>query len=158
MSLKKINQVKSDRGFKIWDLLVYGVILAAAAALLIAVFVRRDNNPLKGIIITVGEETALTYDFETGIAEYTDVEQGGMIEVEQQTESLFVFSVRRGKHYNRVRIDKSARTVKVIAADCSRNDCVYTSAIKDNSGMIYCSPNDMKIMPYDYHESPDIII
>ena len=33
MSLKKIEQVKADKGFKIWDLVIYGVVLALTAVL-----------------------------------------------------------------------------------------------------------------------------
>ena len=33
MSLKKVAQVKNDKGFKIWDLIIYGAVILLAAAL-----------------------------------------------------------------------------------------------------------------------------
>ena len=51
MSLKKVRQTKADKGFKIWDLIVYGAIIALAVVLFIVVFTTRDTSPLSGIRI-----------------------------------------------------------------------------------------------------------
>ena len=53
MSLKKVAEVKKDRGFKIWDLIIYGTVLLLAAALFIAVFATRNTDPLSGVRISV---------------------------------------------------------------------------------------------------------
>ena len=41
MSLKKVNQVKKDRFFKIWDILIYGIVAVVIVALFLAVTLRR---------------------------------------------------------------------------------------------------------------------
>ena len=46
MSLKKVREVKSDRGFKIFDLLVYGIIAALIVALFVTLFAVKDRSPL----------------------------------------------------------------------------------------------------------------
>jgi len=44
MSLKKIQQVKKDKGFKIFDLIIYGIIILTVAVLFIAIFATRNTN------------------------------------------------------------------------------------------------------------------
>ena len=43
MSLKKVEQVKADKGFKIWDLIIYGVIAVTVAVLFIVIFATKDE-------------------------------------------------------------------------------------------------------------------
>ncbi len=66
MSLKKVSQVKADKGFKIWDLIVYGAIVIIIAVIFIAVFVTKDAGPLKGIRIYSAENLVFEYDFTSG--------------------------------------------------------------------------------------------
>ena len=49
MSLKKIEQVKADKGFKIFDLIVYAVIIVSVAVAFTVLFTVRDDSPLSGI-------------------------------------------------------------------------------------------------------------
>ena len=49
MSLKKVEQVKKDRFFKIWDILIYGIIAAVIVALFLAVTLTADKSSLSGI-------------------------------------------------------------------------------------------------------------
>lgn len=152
MSLKKINEVKADRGFKIFDLIIYGAVLAVAAALFLAVFLTRDNSPLAGIRITVAEQTVYEYDFKEGEISC----DASRVEKEDKGE-IIVLTVRAGNGYNTVEINKSG-SVKVTSADCGKRDCVYTPELKDNNGLIYCSPHKLKIMPYDYDPDGGTII
>ncbi|MCX4286764.1 MAG: hypothetical protein OSJ68_05690, partial [Clostridia bacterium] len=64
MSLRKIEQLKADKGFKIWDLIVYGVIITVAITLMIILFAVRDTSALKGIRIYVVNNIIYEYDFE----------------------------------------------------------------------------------------------
>ena len=66
MSLKKVEQVKADKGFKIWDLIIYGAIAVIVAVLFITLFAVRDTSPLKGIRVVLGNEVVYEYDFENG--------------------------------------------------------------------------------------------
>ena len=152
MSLKKINEVKADRGFKIFDLIIYGAVLAVAAALFLAVFLTRDNSPLAGIRITVAEQTVYEYDFKEGEISC----DCSLVEKEDKGE-IIVLTVRAGNGYNTVEINKSG-SVKVTSADCGKRDCVYTAAITNSSGMIYCSPHKLRILPYDFEADDNIKI
>ena len=63
MSLKKVTQVKADKGFKLPDLIIYCALLVLVAVTFIVVFTTRDDSPLKGIRIYVKSEIVYEYDF-----------------------------------------------------------------------------------------------
>ncbi len=82
MSLKKIEQVKADKGFKIWDLIIYGVIAVLVAVLLTVAFTAFNHEPLTGIKISAGSRTTLRY---TTVFEY---EFGGEVKILSDTVSV----------------------------------------------------------------------
>ncbi|MGN0806518.1 MAG: hypothetical protein ACI4MC_05715, partial [Candidatus Coproplasma sp.] len=63
MSFKKIKQVKNNKWFRVWDLLVYGVILAFVAVLFIVFAVNRDTSPLEGVSLSYRGVQIYTYEF-----------------------------------------------------------------------------------------------
>jgi len=152
MSLKKVTQVKADKGFKIWDLVVYGAVLIIIAAIFLAVFLTKDESPLKGVRIYVQDTAVFEYDFQSG--EYKNAES---VAVEKEENGLKI-TVSAGGGYNVVFIDLKEKSVKVTEADCGKRDCVYTAAITDNGGMIYCSPHKLRILPFDFEADDDIKI
>lgn len=161
MSLKKVEQIKKDRGFKILDLIIYGAIVAIIVILFIVLFATRDTDPLHGIRISVNNVAVFECNFDDGT--YGALTEDGTVTYEkpQKGEKLIV-TVHSGGGYNIVEIDLDERVVRVTDADCRRNDCMYTKLnpvqITDNNSVIYCSPHAMSIEPlnfeYDY-DTPD---
>ena len=146
MSLKKIEQVKADKGFKLSDLFVYAAIVTLVVVLFIVIFATRDDSPLKGIRIYVKNEIVYEYDFGDG----QRMLNGNYTEVISNDEKTVVLKINTGGNdYNIVHIDKEG-SVKVTEANCGKNDCVYTPELKNSGGVIYCSPHRMKIVPFDY--------
>lgn len=147
MSLKKVADVKADKGFRIWDLIIYGVIAALAVILFAVIFATRDTGPLSGIRVYVANEAVFEYDFTSG--EYTNLNPSvaGII---SDGDDCLTIRINATEGYNIVVIDKSG-SVKVSEADCTKNDCVYYPAISDNSGFIYCLPHRLKILPCDFN-------
>ncbi|MDE6613426.1 MAG: NusG domain II-containing protein [Clostridia bacterium] len=153
MSLKKIEQVKKDRGFKILDLIIYGAVLALVAALFIAVFTTRDTSALTGVKITVGTESVFEYEFGGEPQKKADC-----VTVEEDGKSITVTVVTDGGT-NVVYIDKAEKTAKMIEADCRGKQCMYFPELDNNSKYIYCSPHGVKVEPlFRDWNSPDIII
>ena len=144
MSLKKVDEVKADKGFKIWDLVIYGAIAALVVALFIALFETRDSSPLKGIQISVKGEVVYEYDFEKG-----EVSRADCVQTQSEEGSLITLRVEAGGGYNIIEVNKNG-WVRVTDADCSSKDCVYTPKITDSGGIIYCHPHALRIIPYDY--------
>lgn len=154
MSLNKVTEVKADKGFKIRDLAVYGAVILIIAVIFIAVFVTRDTSPLKGVKIYTDEVLVFEYNFTNGEYKNSSLET---VTVTPAENSLKIKITANGG-YNVVEINTKERTVKVTEADCGKRDCVYTAAITNSSGMIYCSPHKLRILPYDFEADDNIKI
>lgn len=151
MSLKKVAEVKKDKGFKIWDLIIYGTVLLLAAALFIAVFATRNTDPLSGIRISVRDgvfseyKVVFEYNFTT-----EPVYDSDTVEVEENGNILKVTVRTQNNGYNIIEIDKSARTATVTDANCKSRRCVYSPSITDNNRDIHCDTHGLKIEPFAY--------
>ncbi len=154
MSLKKVEQVKSERGFRIWDLLVYGIVAVLIVALFLSVFLTRDKSPLTAVGIYVNNQKVFVYDFEKG--GYEILTKDGGITVESGAKSLTV-KINNDYGYNEIVIEKAGK-VYATAADCGGKDCTHMRPITDKSGIIYCSPHRLRIVPDDYKPDDDGII
>ncbi|MDE6667867.1 MAG: NusG domain II-containing protein [Clostridia bacterium] len=156
MSLKKVEQIKKDKGFRLFDLIIYGVVLAVAAITFIVVFTTRNTDPLTGVKIFVNAEEVFTYEF-GGEAVFTESDT---ITVEEDSSGITVTLHTHGNGLNKAYINKSAKTVKMTEANCKGKDCVlYTSEMRNNSDIIFCPPHGVKIEPLQKNlESPDLEI
>ena len=145
MSLKKVNEVKKDRGFKLLDLIIYISLALTAAALFIAIALTGEKTPLEGVIFQLSGETVYEYSFKDGELH----RDKGSVFVLDDNEEFILLEVKSGNGYNRVKIDKAGE-VRVTGADCGKGDCMYSAPIKDGGGMIYCSPHRLKIIPFGF--------
>lgn len=151
MSLKKIEQIKTDKGFKLPDLIIYGVIILLVVALFIAVFATKNKNPLTGIRVYL--ETDVVFEYEFGSAPvYND-----KVKIEEDGKGITV-TISDGNDYNVLYIDKDKKTVKMTEANCRGKQCLYFKEISDNNKFIYCNPHRLKVEPFsrDY-DDPNII-
>ena len=149
MSYKKIEQVKKTKYFKLWDILVYGIILLLIAALFLVTFLIGDKTSANGFIIRQADKVVFTYYFDTDKYEYSLTD--GIISIDSENESTLSLTVHTQDKsgYNKIIVDKINNSVKVEDANCSllRKDCVYTPALTDNSSVISCLPHEMYIQP-----------
>ena len=154
MSLKKVNQVKKDRFFKIWDILIYGIVAVVIVALFLAVTLTQDTGALTGINIYYQDALAFTYDFDED--EY-DIRLKNNIRVEAENSDhiTLIFCENGGSFdgptdYNIIEIDKRERTVQVTDADCSNRGCVYSQPLGETSRPIMCPTHNLRIEPSGY--------
>lgn len=155
MSLKKVEQVKKDKGFRLFDLIIYGVVLVVAVIVFIVVFITGNKDPLTGVKIYVDAEEVFTYEF-GGKPVFTESEG---LTVEEDDKGVTVTIRTANDGLNTVYIDKSAQTVKMTEANCKGKHCVYFPEMSNNKDVIYCSPHGVKIEPLARNlESPDIKI
>ena len=157
MSLKKIEQVKKDKGFKIFDLIIYGVILVTVAALFISIFTTRNTDPLTGIKVYLSSEVVFEYEF--GVT--ASAQDGVKSEVVQAEEdgNKIKLTVKDGSDLNVIEIDKSKTTVKMVEANCKGKQCLYFPTMDNNSKYIYCSPHRVRVEPFiNKLNDPNIII
>ena len=153
MSLKKIEQVKADKGFRLFDLIIYGAIAAIVVVLFIVIFVTRDTSPLRGISVRLGNNAVFEYDFENG--KYSDYDEN-IVVINEDTDENLVITVYSDGGYNKISINKSGK-VKVVEADCRHKDCKLPT-ITDNNTVIHCMTHSLIIEPYGFDVDNDIII
>lgn len=147
MAIKKIEQIKEGKFFRIWDIVAYGVIVAVTVALFLGIFLSRDKSPTDGIKISYNGVQVFTYDYSSNEYEIVAAENIEIVSDDSRT-LTFVFYTRGKRGYNKIVIDKIEKSVKVVDADCSTHkDCVYTPALADNSSIISCPPHSMLIEP-----------
>ncbi|MDE7301444.1 MAG: NusG domain II-containing protein [Clostridia bacterium] len=149
MAVKKIEQIKEGKFFRIWDLVAYGVIVAVTVALFLGIFLSRDASPTDGIKISYNGEVVFTYEYasdEYKIFSDSNIDEESIVDTDESLTLVFYTQGKRG--YNKIVIDKLKKSVKVVDADCSTHkDCVYTPALADNSSIISCPPHSMLIEP-----------
>ncbi|MDE7306899.1 MAG: NusG domain II-containing protein [Clostridia bacterium] len=154
MSLKKIEQVKKDKGFKLFDLIIYGVVAVLVAVLFIVVFTTRDASPLTGVRIYLRAEIVFEYEFDKPLPE----ELHECVEVKEDGDGITV-TITSGGDTNVVYIDTDKGTVVMKEANCNGKQCVYFPKIDNNSKFIFCSPHGVKVEPFSRDlDSPDLII
>ena len=154
MSLKKVEQVKADKGFRIWDLIIYGVIAVTVAVMLVVVFVTRDESPLTGVRVFVEGRAVFEYEFD-GEPVYSDTVTAEQVKEDAKGLTVTVNCADGG--WNVIYIDKSQKTVKVTEANCNGKQCAYFPAINDNNKLIYCNPHGLRIEPlFRDYSSPDL--
>lgn len=153
MSLKKVREVKADKGFKKWDLIVYGVVILLVAALFIVTLFTRDTRELIGIRVYVYNDVVFEYDFKENKYTLTD-----SAEILTEDENSLTVKITNKKDYNVVAVDKKGGA-RVIEANCHTKDCVYTAEIVNNGGAIFCLSHGLKVLPYGYDiDNGDIIM
>ncbi len=146
MSLKKIEQVKKDKGFKIFDLIIYGVIALTVAVLFIVIFATRNSDPLTGIKVYVNSELVFEYEFDV-TASADDGIKSAIVQAEEES-GIIKVTVTDGDEKNVFEIDKKQKTVKMVEANCKGKQCLYFPVMNDNSDFIYCSPHRVRIEPF----------
>ncbi|MDE7454054.1 MAG: NusG domain II-containing protein [Clostridia bacterium] len=145
MALKKIEQVKQDKGFKIFDLIIYGVIAVTVAVLFIVIFTTRNTDPLTGLRVYVKAE--LVFEYEFGMTESAeDGKRSERITVEEDGDNIKII-IEEGNDRNTIQIDKKAKSVKMVEANCNGRDCMLMK-MKNNSDQIICNSHRVRIEPY----------
>lgn len=157
MSLKKIEQVKTGKWFKIWDLIVYGLLIGTIVALILIFALAGKGKVLDGITVSYKGEQVFTYSFTEGTYEIAKAEN---LEVDKDVddELILTFYTDGKAGYNRIVIDKKNKRVKVTESDCSTHkDCVHTPALSGTRSVpILCTPHALAIAPLVYYDDGTI--
>ncbi len=157
MSLKKIDQVREGKLFRVWDILVYALVIVVSVVLIVVFTFTRDNTPLSGVIISYKGQTVFTYDFQNNKYEITSAEH--ITVVEDEADRLLVrFTCDEG--FNDIEFDLDAVSVKVVDTDCSvHKDCLYSTPLTVNGSIpILCQPHGLVIRPLVVVDDGNIIV
>ena len=151
MSLKKVKQVRQDKGFKMWDILIYAVLAVVIIVLFIVFVFARPSSPITSISVLSGygdgQRVVCTYNFITDALtadeDYISVE-------EHSGEAIRLLYTAEEGGYNIILIDRQNSSVSVTEADCPSLDCVPTAPITTNTSLpIICTTHRL-IIRSDY--------
>jgi hypothetical protein len=163
MAIKKIEQVKADKGFKIFDLVAYAVIIVAILIMFIAFVFTADKSALTTVKISFIKNwetvTVFTYDFDSGEYNVLSAENIEICEETEERITLYFYVDESKNEYNEIVIDKSEKCVWVEDANCNNKTCKSFGKLKTKNQVITCSPHGyMVIEPNDYKVSGSEII
>jgi hypothetical protein len=153
MSLKKIEQVKADKGFKIWDLAVYCVVIIAILVLFYIFIFSADNSQITSFTIYYvdgrNKNDVFNYNFDT--KKYNILSDDHIEIVEETTDGMVInFYVDQTKaDTNRIVISQTERYVMVESANCSTQECVKFGKLTTNNQSIACVPHSYMIIEPD---------
>lgn len=147
MSLKKVKQVRSDRGFKIWDLAVYAALAVLIVTLFIAFVFTRDDSPVGSVTVSYGygdgQRAVCSYDFSSDRLTFVD---SSCVRVDSEGKDGVQVTFFNGEEYNIIYFDRANSSVRVTEANCPSLDCVHSSPITSNSSLpIVCAAHRLII-------------
>jgi hypothetical protein len=162
MSLKKIEQVKLDKGFKIFDIVVYILLALTIVALFIAFVFTKDASQVTSFKISFVKNgdrvTVFTYDYDLDSYQISDEENIQIVSDEGGQIKLYFYVDSSHDKYNYIIIDKSSHSVWVEDGNCHNLNCKELGKLTTNNQVITCTPhNYMIIEPNDYEVSSDEI-
>ena len=143
MSLKKIEQIKQqDKGFKLFDILIYAAVILIVAVLFIALFTTRDTSSLTGVQISVKAQVVFEYQF--GDENPLTCAEG--VEWNRDGEGITI-TVDIDGDKNIIYLNTAKKTAKMIEANCRTKQCTKFPTMTKNSDFIYCSPHGLNVQP-----------
>ena len=163
MSLKKVQQVKKDRLFRLWDILVYGIIVAVIVVQFVVFVFTSGGGTATGIEVYYDSVLAFSYSFETDeykiyLEDNIAVEDGdGVLTVTFCTDGG---SLQQLVNYNIIEIDKTACTADVTESDCSNSkECVNSPAVPNSYNLpITCVVHRLVVTATDYADDGETLI
>lgn len=152
-----IEQLKRQRAFLPWDVLVYGLLALLIGALFWAFVFARHTQPLAALEVyrdsRAGEQLVLRYDYAADAFEVSEawagqvqlqpVEGGWAATIATEGGGYNVLQVREGKAY-------------ISDANCSnRGDCMEFSPITGGDEVIICVPHHLTVLGVGETNTPE---
>ncbi len=155
-SNKILNTLKVRKPFEFNDIFIYLFILSLVAVLFICFVITPSLADVKGFSICVGQEEIFSLDYSSGKYEISNDYLDKII-VDQKKSTITIF-FEDESNFNLVQYSLKEKWVKMLDSACSKSkDCVYEPKIS-RSGMIYCAPHDLKILPIgEFSPTPPVI-
>ncbi len=146
--MSRIEEIKKRKPFAIWDLLIYGILIAVIL-LLFGIFVFGGSGKAADGIQITNLDGKLIYSYEYGKPKgKIALEWQDRVEEKQEEGTLLVtvyFDAEK-KDYNVLAIDLEKKTAKMRDANCSfRKDCTNTKAVTSERDIIVCLPHKLKV-------------
>jgi hypothetical protein len=151
---KDFDSIKKTKAFMKGDFLIYALILVLIFSLFVSFVFFPAKQQTKGFCVYKNERTLLTFFYNTntltvnsdfnGLVEKLEVENGVV---------LTIYTDEQRVNYNKLYVNYLDNSVQVNDSTCSTSkDCTLFPAVS-SSGVIYCNPHGLKIVPLTFTAS-----
>lgn len=144
----RYEKLKSNKPFSVGDIYIYLGLILVIFALFLSIIIIPNSKKTDGFVIYKGEKKILTYYYENDLEKIED-DFLALVQIENADNGklISIFSDSEKTEYNIVFVNSKEQTVKMHDSTCSiSKDCTISPKIS-NSGMIYCAPHEIKIVP-----------
>ena len=148
--MKNINtSVRSDynviKPFRPLDVFVYLALLIFIVALFLCLVLFNTQKSL-GFTVKLGDNVVLTYKYESSSLVIAD-DFSDFVSFDEENSLITIYTSMDKKEFNVISFDDDDFSVKVIESNCSNTkECVNSPKIL-GSGMIFCAPHDLRVIP-----------
>lgn len=143
MAKEQLDIARKSKFFKPWDIAAYIIILIIVAATLIPLLIKGGDG-IKGVSITYKNAAVAQYLFDGGLTVY---ETDGVTVTLTEEENADYITVQTNEGYNVIFADKTARSVTVTQADCSKSADCTRMKITSAADSIICVPHLLAVTP-----------
>ncbi len=136
---------KNKKPFEKGDILIYISLLFAIVFLFLFLVIIPKKNEGAGFKVFYKDELVVSVGYGTP----PQISSGweNMVEYNQSQNTLTVYFNQDKSDFNRLYINAKEKWIKMQESTCSPSkDCVHSPQIS-SSGMIYCAPHQLKIVP-----------
>ena len=141
---KQVLQLKEQKPFKLFDVILYAVIAVFIVGLFVAFFQKTDSN-FVGVDVNLDGEVIMNYRFENDVIKVGDKWKDKILV--SYDGDLIIVKFVFGKDYNVLEIDKAKKCAKMIEANCSyHKECVNNFPVIDSADKFtICAPHKLQI-------------
>lgn len=155
--MKQYNNsgLKPLKIFEFNDVFVYIAIFLTITALFLF-FLIPKKSPVNGFKVMIGDETILFYEYGKNAPTYYG-NYDNNIDFSLENNSLKIYLNNDKSEYNVILFSNEKKEFKMIESTCSNTkECVKMPSVS-SSGMIYCAPHLLKVLPITSFPS-DLIV
>ena len=152
------NSIKVRKPFEVLDIFVYSFLLLIVFVLFLCFIILPQAKNAEGFFICLEEKQVCSFNYSTN--EFMVFEEfSGKVDFDKENSTITIFLNNDKTKFNKVAFNKDKKVVKMIESTCSiSKDCVFEPEIS-KTGIIFCAPHNLKILPIngDFSPSPPII-
>jgi len=155
LKLKNYSQIKQNKPFEINDIFIYLFVIVSLFVLFLSLVILPQKKKTNGFAIYKGQEIVFTYYNDKNDLIIND-KYSNLVNIEQLKDGITikVFTSETFENFNFIFINTADNYAKMHDSTCSQSkDCVHSPSIT-SSGMIYCAPHDLKIVPLGQNNIP----
>ena len=157
MKEQDVIRLKNKKPFAVSDIIVYTVLALFVLSLFLAFVIIPSNQPSTGFKVTKGEQEVLTFNYQTKNITINNT-FANLVEFDNVNSTIIVYNNTEKTDFNVIHFDAVKGVVEMVESTCSTTkDCVYSPPIKKDTGMIYCAPHHLKIVPLGNSYVPPVV-